>query len=122
MKVEQHQRTMEILQQIAQSIYNKKGYNILALDVRQFSSMADYVILAEGNIDRHVQALASEVQKDLLDIGERPWNVEGERSGDWVVLDYGDVVVHLLLPEFREKYALEQLWRSAEIVDIKIEV
>jgi ribosome-associated protein len=118
--MQKNQRT-EMLQKIAQTIYDKKGFNILTLDVRHFSSMTDYIILAEGSIDRHLQALSNAVQKNLLEIQERPWRVDGEQSG-WIVLDYGDVIVHLLLPEFREKYALEQLWRMGEIMDIKINI
>lgn len=105
---------------IAQAIYDKKGFNILSLDVRNVSSMTDFVIIAEGNIDRHLKAISHSVKDTLKEIGEEPLFVEGEQSGDWIVIDCGEIVIHLLLPEFREKYALEELWRKANIIDVKI--
>lgn len=108
------------LNTIAQAIYDKKGSNILALDVRGISSLADYVIIAEGNIDRHLKALAHAVKDALFDIGQKPIYVEGEQAGDWIVMDYGEVIVHLFLPDYREKYALEELWKEANIVDLQI--
>lgn len=108
---------MKTLNAIAQAIYDKKGFNILSLDVKGISTLADYVIIAEGNIDRHLKALSHAIQDSLE---ERPIYIEGEQSGDWIVVDYGEIVVHLLLPEYREKYSLEELWRKAKIVDLDI--
>lgn len=115
-------KSMQNLNTIAQAIYDKKGFNILSLDVRQISSMTDFIIIAEGNIDRHLKAISNSVKNSLKNNGEMPLFVEGEQSGDWIVIDYGEIVVHLLLPEFREKYALEELWRKANIIDLKIKV
>lgn len=109
-----------MLNTIAQIIFNKKGLNILALDMRGFSSMTDYVIIAEGNVDRHVTAIARAIEEALREIGEKPVRVEGLKNGDWVVLDYLQVMVHLFMPGLRDKYQLEQLWREAEIVDLNI--
>lgn len=111
-----------MLNTIAQSIYDKKGFNILSLDVRGISTMADYVVIAEGKIDRHLRALCRTIQDNLGDKGQTPFNIEGEQGGDWIVIDYGDIVVHLMIPEFRVKYELESLWKKAKIVDLVIEV
>lgn len=108
------------LNSIAQAIYDKKGMNILALDVRGISSLADYVIIAEGNIDRHVKALSYTIKDILHETGINPLYVEGEQTGDWIVMDYSDIVVHLFVPEFREKYELEKLWQKAKIIDLNI--
>ena len=108
------------IQQIAQAIYDKKGTNIFAIDVRGISSITDYVIIADGNVDRHVSALATEVQHLMRDEGEKPVHVEGQQSGDWVVLDYFQVVVHLLLPEMRQKYQLERLWPEGKVIDLEL--
>lgn len=105
---------------IAQAIYDKKGFNILVLDVTGVSSLSDFVVIAEGNIDRHVKALALAVKKSLDDLGLKPLYVEGERTGDWVVIDCGEVMVHLLVPDFRERYSLEKLWKPSKVVDVKI--
>src|ERR1700744_5701031 len=94
---------------IAQIIYDKKGFNILALDVRGICTMTDYFLIAEGSVARHVKALSHVVIDQLADIGLQPLHVEGQQEGDWIVLDYGDFVVHLFTPELREKYTLEEV-------------
>jgi ribosome-associated protein len=111
----------QVLDTIAQTIYDKKGFNILALDVRGISSLADYVIIAEGNIDRHLKALTLAIKDSLFESGHEPLFVEGEGNGDWIVIDCSEIVIHLFVPEFREKYALEELWQDARIVDLKID-
>ncbi len=111
---------MHVLQLIAQAIYDKKGTNILALDVRGVSNITEYVVIAEGNVDRHVQAIAKGVIEALERIGEKPSNVEGMQLGDWVVLDYLDVMVHLFMPGLRDKYHLEELWNQGKIIDLNI--
>lgn len=110
------------LNAIAQTIFDKKGFNILALDIRNFSTMADYVIIAEGSVDRHVKSLSSSLKDRIPEIGLNIYHAEGEREGEWIVMDCGDVVVHLLIPDMREKYALEELWKKAKIVDLDIVV
>ncbi len=107
---------------IAQTIYDKKGFNILTLDMRKNSSITDYVVIAEGNVDRHVIAMGKAIESALSEIGEYPVHVEGMQAGDWVVLDYMQVMVHLFVPGVREKYQLELLWQEAEIVDVNIHV
>ena len=111
-----------ILNTIAQTIFDKKGMNILALDVRRCSSLTDYVIIAEGSVDKHVVAIASAVSKSLHEIGISPCHEEGFRIGDWIVLDYINIMIHIFIPLVREKYQLEELWREAEIVDLSIDV
>lgn len=110
------------LTRIAQAVYDKKGFNILILDVRKISTMTDYFIIAEGTVDRHVKALSQTIIDELsLHGGRTPLHVEGQQEGDWVVLDYADFVIHLFIPELREKYALEELWRKGQVVDVKID-
>ena len=110
------------LNAIAQAIFDKKGVNILALDIQAISNLTDYVVIAEGNIERHVSAIAEEVMKKLEELGQRPIYMEGLKEGDWVVLDYLHIMVHLFTPEMREKYHLEKLWKDGQIVDLKIDV
>jgi ribosome-associated protein len=114
--------SMTLLNTIAQAIYDKKGMNILALDLHGVSSMTDYVIIAEGNIDRHLKAIAMAIKDTLQQNNLRSLFVEGEKEGDWIVMDFGEVMIHLLTSDFREKYALEELWREARIVDLNIVV
>src|ERR1700722_9115378 len=110
----------QLLNAIAQAIYDKKGMNILALDLRKFSTITDFVIIAEGNVDRHVMALAQAVRDAMRKLGEEPLYTQGMTPGDWIVLDYVTVMVHLFMPGLRDKYHLEDLWREGEIVDLSI--
>ena len=114
------QAAVHLVNQIAQIIFDKKGANILGLDVRGLSVFADYVIIAEGSADRHVVAISEAIIKALSEEGKKPLYVEGLSTGDWVVIDFLDVVVHLFMPGLREKYHLESLWQEAEIVDLEL--
>ena len=113
---------METLNLVAQTIFDKKGFNIMALDVKGISSITDYVIVAEGNVDRHVIALSKAIQDALRAEGEKPVFVEGNMNGDWIVLDYMQVIIHLFMPGLRDKYQLEKLFPQSEIVDLDIVV
>ena len=113
---------LEMLNTIAQVIYDKKGFNILALDVKGISSISDYIVIAEGNVDRHVAAIGKAIEDELREKGVKPVHVEGFKTGDWVVLDYSDVMVHLFMPGLREKYSLERLWNESKIVDLDIDI
>lgn len=110
------------LDTVAQAIFDKKGVNIIALDVRGISTMTDYYIIAEGSVDRHVKSLARAVNEQMKSQGWECLYMDGADDGDWIVLDYGEFVVHLLIPEMREKYCLEELWHQAKIVDLDIVV
>lgn len=112
----------ELLNLIAQVIYDKKGSNILALDVQGLSSLTDYILIAEGNVDRHVSSIARGIIDDLREKGERPVHVEGLEIGDWVVIDFTVIMVHIFSPGLRDKYSLEKLWGDSKIVDLEIDV
>ncbi len=113
----------ETLNAIAQVIYDKKGSNILALDVQGLSSITDYLLIAEGNVDRHVSSIGRSIIEELDERGGPPLlRAEGLQAGDWVVLDYGEIMVHLFMPGVREKYSLERLWDDSKIVDLEIDV
>lgn len=113
---------LKILNSFAQSIFDKKGFNILVLDVRHISSMTDYVIIAEGTVDRHVKAISNAIVETGKPLGYTPWHVEGGQFGDWIVIDFGDIIIHLFVPELREKYALEELWKRGSIIDVNIDI
>jgi ribosome-associated protein len=110
------------LNAIAQTIFDKKGSNILALDIREISTLTDYVVIAEGNIDRHVKSIAQSIIERLQKLDQPPMYVEGMKIGDWIVIDYLHIMVHLFMPGLRDKYQLEQLWRKGRIVDLQIDV
>lgn len=110
----------ELVQKIGTIIYDKKGFNILALEVGHFSTVTDYLIIAEGNVDRHVIAIGQEIISTLRDVyGIRPHHVEGLHAGDWLLIDYCDVIIHLFMPTIREKYQLERLWSQGQPVNLQ---
>lgn len=112
----------ECIKEIVQALYDKKGSNILVLDVRNICSMADFFIVAEGTVAQHVKALASYLIETTKPLCGAPKHVNGQQYADWMVLDYGDLVIHLFIPELRQYYALEQLWREGKIVDVPINI
>jgi len=94
----------------------RHGSNILLLDVQKVTILADYFILCSATSERQIKALAGDLSRQLkVDVG-RPLSIEGEPESGWVLIDYGDVVVHLFLPAVRAYYALEELWKRAQIV------
>jgi ribosome-associated protein len=120
MYVNRKRKTIAMLNTIAQMIYDKKGFNILALDVQGISTITDYLLIAEGNVDRHVMAMAHTIVAEMKESGENPIHTEGLKTGEWVVLDYGQIMVHLFTPGFREKYSLERIWPESKLVELHI--
>ena len=93
-----------------------KALDPVVMDVRRLSSIMDYLVIASGTSSRHVKSLAGNVLMKAKEHGLRPLGVEGERVGEWVLVDFGDVVVHVMQPATRSFYDLERLWsvRSEE--------
>lgn len=87
-----------------------KGLNIKVLDVRGIASFTDLMVIASGTSTRHVKALADKVVDQCREKGIRPLGLEGERDAEWILIDLGDVVVHVMNPETRDFYNLEKLW------------
>ena len=96
-----------------QAAYSKKAEDIVVLNVGEVSSLADHFVVCSGQSQRQTQAIADAVVDELRSEGWRPLGVEGHQRGDWILLDYGDLVVHVFTPEKRAFYDLERLWRAA---------
>ena len=94
----------------------RQGADILLLDVSEITILADYFILCSANSERQLRALSGDISRQLKADAGSPLNVEGTPESGWVLIDYGDVVVHLFLPAAREFYALEELWHAAQTV------
>jgi ribosome-associated protein len=92
------------------ALEDMKAVNATVLDVRGLTDIADTLIVASGNSDRHVRSIADRVIEYAKKAGYRPLGVEGERDGEWVLVDLQDVIVHIMLPRVREFYRLEDLW------------
>jgi ribosome-associated protein len=101
------------LQQIVSSaLEDMKAVNVRVLDVRGLTDIADTMIIASGNSDRHVRSIADTVSQKAKAGGFRPLGTEGARDGEWVLVDLTDVLVHVMLPRVREFYGLENLWEG----------
>jgi ribosome-associated protein len=99
---------------VVTALEEKKAKDILALDVRNITSLFDYVVIASGDSNRQTKALARNVQDRLKELGAKVYGVEGEQTGEWVLVDFGDIVVHVMQPTIRQYYNLEELWASAK--------
>ena len=97
-------------QVVAGALQDLKADNVHVLDVRHLTTVTDTMVIASGRSDRHVRAIAGAVVEQAKKAGYRPLGVEGERSGEWVLVDLADLVVHVMLPRVREFYNLEKLW------------
>ena len=89
-----------------------KAVDVRALDVRGITDITDTMVVASGTSDRHVKSIADRVVQRCKEAGFRPYGMEGERDGEWVLLDLQDLVLHVMLPRVREFYALERLWEG----------
>jgi ribosome-associated protein len=91
----------------------KKAYDLLVMDVSEQSSLADYFVICTGRSDTQVQAIAQSIEENLGRMGMRPRSMEGYSRAHWVLIDYGDVIVHVFLESVRRFYDLERLWTRA---------
>jgi ribosome-associated protein len=99
---------------------DKKGAEVRVLDLREMGAFTDFFVIATGTSDRHVRAIADAAIEAVRERGERPFGVEGEDTARWVLVDWGDVVLHVFRPEVREFYALERLWGEAEQIELPL--
>ena len=95
---------------VIDSLEQVKAKDIVKLDVRELTTVTDYMIVASGTSNRHVKALAEAVAEKSRAAGHRPAGIEGADGSEWVLLDLGDALVHVMLPRVREFYNLEKLW------------
>ena len=105
----------DFVEKIAKILDEKKAEDISALDVKGLTSLADYFVIASATSETHARALSDYVEEEIKkETGEKPHHVEGRDYNRWVVLDYGDVVVHIMLPDVRDYYGIDWLWADAK--------
>lgn len=107
---------IDLARKIVDTLTDKKGQDILLLDIGVISVLADYFVICSGTSDRQLRALLSSVREDTKKDQVPPLSIEGEPASGWVLMDYGAVIVHLFAPEMRIFYDLEELWKEARIV------
>jgi ribosome-associated protein len=111
-------RSAPLVEFITTCIDDSKGEEIVSIDLEGKTAIADAMIIASGRSRRHVGAIADKLIKTLKEKGHKGLKVEGQSTGEWVLLDIGDVIVHIFQPEIRDFYNLEKMW-SAERPDIR---
>jgi ribosome-associated protein len=106
------ERASPLQQAVTTALEDMKAVNVRVLDVRGLTDIADTMVIASGNSDRHVRSIAERVVEVAKAGGFRPLGTEGARDGEWVLVDLQDVLVHVMLPRVREFYGLERLWEA----------
>ena len=116
------EHAVELVHAAARAAADKLATDILAFDVSEQLAITDAFLLASGANDRQVKAIVDEVEDKLREAGAKPLRREGERDGRWVLIDYGDVVIHIQHEEERQFYALERLWRDCPSIALPADV
>lgn len=104
---------------IVEAAREKLAEDIVALDVREAVSFADIFVVASGRSDRQVRAIGDGIAQALTQAGEKPLGVEGQEEARWLLMDFGDVIVHVFQPDVRRHYDLERLWSEAAVLDLE---
>jgi ribosome-associated protein len=108
-------RASPLQETVTAALDDMKAVNVKVLDVRGLTDIADTMVIASGNSDRHVRSIADNVARKAKEAGYRPLGTEGARDGEWVLVDLNDILVHVMLPRVREFYGLERLWDAGEV-------
>ncbi|HOW08566.1 MAG TPA: ribosome silencing factor [Bacteroidales bacterium] len=115
------EETELLLKSVLKGIIEKKGLNVLKIDLKKLENrVTDYFVICHGNSTTQVDALCDSVEDTVrAETGQKPWHVEGLDNCFWVLLDYGNVVVHIFLEEYRNFYSLESLWADGKMESVK---
>ena len=116
--IEGSNQSFEVTREILQTCMDAKGNDIRALDVSKSFGLSDYFVIASGKSDRQVQGIANKIINTLEKNGVQPLTIEGMEEGQWVIIDCGDVVAHILYEPMRDHFDLESLWIKAPKLDL----
>ncbi len=110
----------EAVKLAAEAASDKKAQDLVVLDLRELASFTEYFVICNGNNQRQVQAISNAIEEQLREAGKRPLHIEGYSNAEWILLDYGDFIVHVFADAARRFYDLERLWRDAKRVQVSI--
>ncbi|URN93062.1 MAG: ribosome silencing factor [Candidatus Pristimantibacillus lignocellulolyticus] len=113
-----HEQVKKLLSAVIDAAEDKKAHDLVALDLNGLSLVADYFVICSGNSDTQVLAISTEIRKTADKLGFTVRGVEGENTARWVLIDIGDVVVHIFHREEREYYNIEKIWSDAKVVEL----
>ena len=110
----------EVIKQVIEGVQDKKGKGIVVVDMSGLgNSICDYFVICQGNSPTQVSAITGSVEDTVrINCGKKPYAIDGLRNSQWVAMDYGDILVHIFLPDVRTFYDIEHLWADAEITSI----
>ncbi len=108
----------DLLETVVRAADDKRAEDIVALDMNGVSLLADYFVVASGNTERQVQAIVDEIKNKVEELGGNVKSVEGKKGSKWILMDLGDIVVHVFTPEERTTYGLEKFWQDAPEIDV----
>lgn len=111
---------MERVQRIAQAMYDKKANNIIALNISEITSLGDYFVICSCSSSAQLRACTDEIEEKMSEINIEPAHKEGYNGGTWILMDYGDIIVHVMLEETRDFYSLERLWTDAKEITLNL--
>jgi ribosome-associated protein len=113
-------RAIELANILAQESSEKLGENLVALDVTSVNPLADAVLIVSGRNERQVNAIADALEEKMLELGQKMIRREGKSQGRWVLLDFGDIWVHVMHEEHRMFYGLERLWKDCPLIKLDV--
>ncbi len=108
----------ELKDLVVNALEDMKAVDLIVLDVRGKSSVTDFMVIVSGTSDRHVKAMANNVVVEVKKAGVKPLGMEGDKTGEWVLVDLADVIVHVMLPDVRDFYQLEKLWEAGSVEEL----
>ncbi len=107
------------LSTIVKAAEDKKAFDIKVIEIKGISTIADYFVIVSGNSKPQVSSIGEEIEHQMSENGEQPLGKDGYKNGDWVLLDYGNIIVHIFQKDVREFYDLERLWKDAKNIDVE---
>ena len=98
---------------------NKKGRDIVIIDIQEKASFADYFVICSGTSERQIQTLSDEVEERLIEEGLVLKSIEGKHGSGWILMDFGDIIINLLTEETRERYSIEKIWGDCKFIEVE---
>jgi ribosome-associated protein len=108
-----------LISAIRTAAVEKKADDVTVLNLGRDTGIADWFVICQGDNVMHTRAIADCIRDDLKKLNAKPWHVEGEEEGRWIIMDFSDVVVHVMTPQVREFYRIEDLWKRADVQELK---